>query len=72
MSLTPASGVSVMASGLSPIRTSTLAMPSIERSCSAGTVMGPGEGAVPGAGCGKQVERAVWKVILPSTFCTIW
>ena len=26
---------------------------------------GPGEGAVPGAGCGKAVERAVWKAIAP-------
>ena len=31
----------------------------------------PGDGAVPGAGCGKAVERAVWKVTLPSTFCMI-
>ena len=23
----------------------------------------------PGAGCGKAVERAVWKATLPSTFC---
>src|ERR1700756_4979005 len=29
-------------------------------------------GAVPGAGCGKAVERAVWNVTLPSTFCMIW
>src|SRR5262245_40366408 len=54
-----ASVMSVMASGLSPMRTSTLVMPRTERSWSAGTVMGPGEGAVPGDGCGKQVERAV-------------
>ena len=40
----------------------TLAMPSSVRSFSAGTFIGPGEGAVPGAGCGKAVERAVWKV----------
>src|SRR5262249_31619481 len=66
-----ASVLSDMARGLSPTRTETLVMPSTERSWSAGTVMGPGEGAVPGTGCGKQVERAVWKVILPSTFCTI-
>jgi hypothetical protein len=25
-----------------------------------------------GAGCGKAVERAVWKVTLPSTFCITW
>jgi hypothetical protein len=59
-----------MARGLSPTRTATLVMPSIERSWSAGTV-GPGEGAVPATGCGKHVERAVWQVMLPSTFCTI-
>src|SRR5262249_62183223 len=67
-----ASGVSVMASGLSPVRTSTLAIPSNERSCSAGKGIGPGPGAVPGAGGGKPVERAGWEVLLPSTFCTIW
>ena len=27
---------------------------------------------MPGAGCGNAVERAVWKVTLPSTFCIIW
>jgi len=27
-----------------------------------------GEGALPGAGCGKAVDSAVWKVMLPSTF----
>ncbi len=30
--------------------------------------MGPGAGAVPGAGWGKAVDLAVWKVIWPSTF----
>ena len=51
----------------------TLAMPSMLRSLSAGTsFIGPGEGAVPGAGCGNAVERAVWNVTLPSTFCIIW
>src|SRR3954451_19730370 len=45
----------------------------IESSLSAGTsLIGPGEGAVPGAGCGKAVERAVWKAMLPSTFCMTW
>jgi hypothetical protein len=39
------------------------------RSLSSGTFIGPADGAVPGAGCGKAVERAVWKVTLPSTFC---
>ena len=33
------------------------------------TPVRPGDGAVPGAGCGKAVERAVWKAQLPSTFC---
>ena len=42
------------------------------RSWSSGTFIGPGDGAVPGAGCGNAVERAVWKVTLPSTFCIIW
>ena len=42
------------------------------RSLSSATFIGPGDGAVPGAGCGKAVERAVWKVTLPSTFCMIW
>ena len=27
---------------------------------------------MPGAGCGNAVERAVWKVTLPSTFCISW
>ena len=29
------------------------------RNCSAGTVIGPGLGAVPGAGCGNAVDMAV-------------
>ena len=49
-----------------------LAMPSTLRSLASSTFIGPGEGAVPGAGCGKAVERAVWKVTLPSTFCITW
>ena len=41
------------------------------RSFSAGTsFIGPGAGACPGAGWGKPVERAVWKVMFPSTFCS--
>ena len=47
-------------------------MPSRAAKLSSATVIGPGEGAVPGAGCGKAVERAVWKVTLPSTFCIAW
>jgi hypothetical protein len=30
-----------------------------------GTFRGPGEGAVPGAGRGNAVERAVWNVTAP-------
>ena len=33
---------------------------------------GPATARVPGAGCGNAVERAVWKVTLPSTFCITW
>src|ERR1700722_1994782 len=65
----PSSGASTMASRCSPCLNVTLAAPSMVRSLSAGTFNGPGEGAVPGAGCGKAVERAVWNVTLPSTFC---
>src|SRR5258708_10260003 len=50
----------------------TLVKPSKLRSCSAGTVIGPGDGADPGFGCGNAVEQAVWKVTLPSTFCRVW
>jgi len=46
-----------------------LATPSKVRSLFVGDLHRPGEGAVPGAGCGNAVERAVWKVTLPSTFC---
>ena len=48
----------------------TLATPSNVRSLLSSTFIGPGEGALPGAGCGNAVERAVWKVTLPSTFCS--
>ncbi len=44
-------------------------MPSKLRNWPGGTCNGPGAGAVPGAGWGKAVERAVWKVTAPSTFC---
>src|SRR6185437_10707784 len=66
------SGVSTIASRCSFCLKVTLAMPSMARSRSAGTFIGPGDGALPGAGCGNAVERAVWKVMLPSTFCMIW
>ena len=36
---------------------------------SSATFIGPGDGAVPGAGCGKAVDIAVWNVTCPSTFC---
>ena len=49
-----------------------LAVPSMVRSLPSATFIGPGEGAAPGAGCGNAVERAVWKVRLPSTFCITW
>ena len=62
----------MMASRPCPRRTPTLVMPSNPCSSLAGTSFGPGAGAVPGAGCGKAVERAVWKVTLPSTFCMSW
>jgi hypothetical protein len=42
------------------------------RSFSAGTFIGPGDGAVPGAGCGKAVDIALWKVTLPSAFWSTW
>ena len=37
----------------------TSVTPSSERSLSSATFIGPGEGAVPGAGCGKAVDMAV-------------
>src|SRR5262245_45145945 len=68
----PTRVLSMIASGLSPTRTSTDVTPSIDRNCCAGTLIGPGDAAEPGAGWGKAVDRAVWKVMLPSTFWTIW
>src|SRR5712671_7655980 len=68
----PCSGWSTIASRSLPGLNVTLAMPSRPRSLSSGTFIGPGDGAEPGAGCGKAVERAVWKVTLPSTFCITW
>src|SRR4029078_7206475 len=47
-------------------------MPRMPFSCSAGTFIGPGESAAPGAGCGNAVEAAVWDVTFPSTFCMVW
>src|SRR4029079_1419497 len=65
-------GVSMMARRCSFCLKVTLAMPSMPRNFSSGTFIGPGDGAVPGTGCGNAVERAVWKVTLPSTFCMTW
>src|SRR5262245_22188580 len=55
----PCNDVSMMARRCSFCLKVTLAMPSMPRSLSSGTFMGPGDGAVPGAGCGNAVERAV-------------
>ena len=43
-------------------------MPSTELRRSASTFIGPGFGAVPGAGCGNAVDIAVWNVMFPSNF----
>ena len=53
------SAVSTTASPSCPRTKSTLVMPSRSRSFSAGTFIGPGEGAVPGCGCGKAVDMEV-------------
>src|SRR5215831_13378438 len=50
----------------------TLAMPSTLCKRSASTFIGPGDGAVPGAGCGNAVDIAVWNVTCPSIFCITW
>src|SRR6201996_6479443 len=68
----PASGVSTMASGAFADTRLTLAIPRYCFSSPAGTTIGPGLFAVPGAGCGNAVERAVWNATLPSTFCITW
>src|SRR6185437_8650567 len=68
----PASGVSTMASGESVRTKLALAVPRTWRSSPGGTVIGPGPFAVPGAGCGNAVERAVWNATWPSTFCSTW
>lgn len=57
----------MMASGALPRTRETVVMPRYLRNSPAGTVIGPGEDAVPGAGCGKAVERAVWNATWPST-----
>ena len=54
-----ASVVSVSASGPRGVAIETVVTPSIARSCSAGTLSGPGPAPWPTAGCGYAVERAV-------------
>ena len=50
-----------------------VAVPSRVRSLSRrATFIGPGAGAVPGAGCGKAVERAVWKVDVAFNLLLTW
>src|SRR5580693_1632156 len=67
--LVAASVWSIVASTFLPWTKETLLMPSMERSFSAGTAIGPGAAAAPGAGCGKPIDSAVWNDMLPSTFC---
>src|ERR1700730_7150648 len=55
----PCSGLSMIASRCCPRLKVTSVTPRRERSLSSGTFIGPGEGAVPGAGCGKAVDMAV-------------
>jgi hypothetical protein len=50
---------STMASGLWVSAYAIFVRPRTDRNLDAGTAMGPGFGAVPGAGCGKAVDRAV-------------
>ena len=67
-----ASGWSTRAIGVLARTKVAVRRPSTLPSWPAGTTMGPGAGAVPGAGWGKAVERAVWKLMFPSTFWAIW
>ena len=55
----PCSGLSMIASRCCPRLKVTSVTPSSERSLSSATFIGPGEGAAPGAGCGKAVDMAV-------------
>src|SRR5258708_4401608 len=68
----PASGLSMTASGLLPWTKLTVVIPRSLRSWSSGTFIGPGDGAVPGAGWGNAVDIAVWNDTWPSTFRMIW
>src|SRR6516164_1071767 len=55
----PCSGWSTMASRCCPRLKVTSVTPRSERNLSSATFIGPGEGAAPGAGCGKAVDMAV-------------
>src|SRR3954462_2193790 len=66
------SGRSVIAIGLLTPWNDRRDRPSTLRRRSSDTVIGPGEGAAPGAGCGNAVDIAVWKVTYPSTFSITW
>ncbi len=61
----------MIARGVLTLLNSTSVTPKYLPSAPAGTLIGPGALALPGSGCGKAVERAVWKETLPSTFCMI-
>ena len=63
------SGMSVIAMGCLTSWNDIRERPSSFFNRSASTFIGPGDGAEPGAGCGKAVDIAVWKVMCPSTFC---
>ncbi len=52
-------GLSMIARRCSPRTKFTSVIPSSDRSLSSGTFIGPGDGAVPGAGCGNPVDIAV-------------
>ena len=67
--LSLSSGRSVIAIGWFTALNDMRARPSTLRSRSSATFIGPGDGAVPGAGCGNAVDMAVWNVTFPSTFC---
>src|SRR6185369_16033501 len=65
----PINGASTSARRSSPGTKFTWQTPNTERSFSAVTTIGPADGAVPGAGWGNAVDRAVWNATCPSTFC---
>src|SRR2546425_3583241 len=67
-----ASVESTTASGCLPGTYVTSVTPIMWRACSSGIFIGPGAGALPGAGCGNAVDIAVWTATWPSTFWTTW